>query len=139
MPAWFKYEAKMTKSFDSLLLAILLVICLGQMQHGLHLGAMVYFFIAAVALLIIRWVVGAKSMSEAFSWLCLHKRIAFYFLFICVGNFVFMVYVSSGGYFDLFWATGVYFFVTAVFSALLLLSDIVIKFILKALGRVIKH
>lgn len=125
---------KSVKSFDVLLLAILLVVVFAQIQHKLVLGTVVYFGLVLMGLLVIRWVVGAQTINEARLWLRFRMRIAYYLIFIWVVNLVYVGYSFWNGYLGLVEAIGVYLMVIVVFSALVLLGQHALQRVLKVFG-----
>lgn len=126
---------KSIKSFEVLLLAILLVIALAQLQDGLDWGNPFYFLLASMCLLVIRRVIGARTIREAHSWMRSHVRIAIYLLLIVVANAVYVGSSFMDGYVDLIEAIGAYFFVITLFSAVVLLGEYLFQFVLNLFRR----
>lgn len=126
---------KSIKSFDALLLAILLVIGLCYLQAELNFGLAVYFVMALAGMLLIRKVMGAQTIGEAVAWLRSHARLAFYLSFIWVVGLVQIGYAFLYGYLTLIEAIGGYFFASVVFSALVFLGYLALQLVLKVFGR----
>jgi hypothetical protein len=122
------------RSFDFFLSAILLVISATQMMHGLDWATLLFVLLAAISLLIIRRVIGAGTTKEAFSWMRFHEHTAFYLLFLWVATAVLLGYSVWMGYAGLIEATALYFFAATVYSAIVLLGHVVLKFFLNLLG-----
>ena len=115
------------RSFDVFLSAILLVITATQMMYELSRGTLLVILLTSINLLIIRRVIGAGTIKEAFSWMRFHQHTAFYLLFLWVATAVLLGYSVWMGYAGLIEATALYFFAATVYSAIVLLGHVVLN------------
>lgn len=122
------------RSFDVFLSAILLVITATQMMYELSRGTLLVILLTSINLLIIRRVIGARTLNEALSWMRFHQRTAFYLLFVWVSLAVLSGYLILFGYMGLLEAAALYFFAAPLYSAIVLLGHTALKFLSNLFG-----
>lgn len=126
---------KFIPPFDAFLLTILLVIGLCFLSAGFNMGLVVYFGMAVAGALLIRKVMGVRTLEDAVSWLRARARLAFYLGFVWTANLVYLVFAYQNGYVSFIEAIGLYPFLGVVFSALVLLQHLAWQQVLKLFGR----
>lgn len=127
---------KSIRSFDAFLIATLLVTGLCFLSAGFNMGLVVYFGMAVAGALLIRKVMGVRTLEEAVSWLHARARLAFYLGFVWTANLVYLVFAYQNGYLSIIEAIGLYPFLGVVFSALVLLQHLAWQQVLKLFGRI---
>lgn len=99
------------------------------------MGLVVYFGMAVAGALLIRKVMGVRTLEEAVSWLRARARLAFYLGFVWTANLVYLVFAYQNGYLSFIEAISFYPFLGVVFSALVMLQHLAWQQVLKLFGR----